>query len=144
MTRLLLLLAFFTALNLQAAEPAWQGYDPVAYFTRGAATPGDAAITLSFGGQTIRFATSGHRDLFRAAPDRYLPRYGGHCAMAMSSDHVIPADPRAFAILDGRLYLFSKSPLVEQFRREASRLIAEADRRWASWSGNPSKPKGKS
>lgn len=144
MPRLLILIALTLGLQVHAAEPAWKGYDPVAYFTRGAATPGESTITLSFGGQTIHFATTGHRDLFRASPERYLPRYGGHCAMAMSGGRSIPSDPRAFAIIDGQLYLFSKSGLVEQFRREASRLIAEADRRWTAWSGNTAKPKGKS
>ena len=49
------------AWTARAEEPALKGYDPVAYFTRGEATRGDAGITLAFGGQTIRFATEAHR-----------------------------------------------------------------------------------
>ncbi len=115
----------------------------MAYFTRGEAARGNAGITLNFGGQTIRFSTAGHREMFQADPQKYAPQYDGQCAYAMSKDHRTPADPKSFAIVDGKLYLFSQRGLVERFRSEADRLIAEADRHWAALAGSLQNKKGK-
>lgn len=117
---------------LHAGDAAWDGYDPVAYFTRGKATPGQSGITLMFGGQTIRFSTTAHRDMFRQAPEKYAPQFDGQCAYAMSQHARMPANPRAFAIIGGRLFLFSKPELVAQFQQKAERLLAEAEAYWAS------------
>jgi YHS domain-containing protein len=116
----------------QAAEPALKGYDPVAYFTGTGPARGDSAITLQFGGQTFQFQTARHREMFRETPERYAPQYGGHCAYAMSQRARMPADPSAFAVIEGKLYLFSKSSLVSRFQSEWQKLAADADRYWQS------------
>jgi YHS domain-containing protein len=86
------------------------GYDPVAYFTQNAAVPGKPEITLTHEGVTWRFATEQHRDLFKAAPAKYLPQYGGYCAWAVASNYTATSDPEAFSVVDGKLYLnYSKA-----------------------------------
>ena len=48
------------------------GYDVVAYFTQGAAVPGDAAIAAQHDGATWRFASAENRDAFLADPRGYM------------------------------------------------------------------------
>lgn len=135
MTRRTILISLL-AWTARAEEPAWQGYDPVAYFTRGAATPGDAGITLTFAGRTIRFSTTAHREMFRRAPRKYSPQYDGQCTYALSQHQRMEADPRAFSIVGGRLFLFSKPELVSRFQQDAKRLLAAADAYWDSLQAN--------
>ena len=60
------------------------GYDVVAYFAGGKAAKGREEFSADHGGQTWRFASDEHRQQFLAAPQNYLPQYGGYCAYAAS------------------------------------------------------------
>ncbi|MEM9174016.1 MAG: YHS domain-containing (seleno)protein [Myxococcota bacterium] len=115
---------------------AIDGYDPVAYFTEGRATRGDAQYEVRFQGATYRFASAANRDAFDADPDRYRPAYGGWCAYAMSSGGQTSPDPTNFIIDDdGRLFLFYKNFLVDTKDRweagDPEALENDADRNWA-------------
>lgn len=68
-----------------------RGYDRVAYFERGAATPGDPVLTAHHHGAEHRFASAANRARFEVDPARYLPEYGGYCAIAMAWDRVADA-----------------------------------------------------
>jgi hypothetical protein len=87
---------------------AIQGYDPVAYFTDGKPTPGQAQFEYEWDEHVWRFATAEHRDLFKADPVRYAPQFGNFCAMALSLGEIVIADPNNWLISDGKLYVFGK------------------------------------
>jgi hypothetical protein len=106
------------------------GYDPVAYFTAGVATPGRADITLEHSGAIWRFASPASRDAFRAAPDRFAPRYGGYCAYAVAGGGTSGGDPRYWRIVDGRLYLNASARVHEKWGRDIAGYIAKADANW--------------
>ena len=53
---------------------AIKGYDPVAYFTMGKATPGDPAISAEWLGAEWYFANTRDRDLFVADPIAYAAK----------------------------------------------------------------------
>src|SRR5215469_17128828 len=88
------LLSLFVAVAAVARSPiapvntdhglAIKGYDPVAYFTVGKPTPGLAQFSATYEGAVYRFTSAANRDTFRAAPDKFLPQYGGYCAYAIS------------------------------------------------------------
>src|SRR5260370_5124431 len=65
---------------------AIKGYDPVAYFTTGKPTPGLAQFSTTYKGTTYRFASAENRDRFIAAPEKFVPQYGGYFAPATSLD----------------------------------------------------------
>jgi len=109
---------------------ALRGYDPVAYFERGAATPGDAAYTTRYGGIEYRFASDAHRARFEAEPARYLPQYGGYCAIAMAWDRVADVDPEAWAIVDDRLFLNNSTLAHALWQLGRRRNIEAADEHW--------------
>ena len=115
-----------------------KGYDPVAYFTLGMATPGVAAYEFVWDGVRYRFASARHRDMFRADPDRYSPQFGGQCAMNMANGNVRESDPTIWVISDGRLYVFASSAGSERFRLEAAANAARAATNWQTLKNTPS------
>src|SRR6185369_14954457 len=56
-----------------------KGADVVSYFTDRKDARGDPAIKSLYKGVTFRFATREHKKLFDAAPEKYLPQFGGYC-----------------------------------------------------------------
>ncbi len=78
---------------------AIEGYDTVAYFTRGEPVRGDPAYTHDWQGARWQFSSADHRDRFAGTPDKYAPRYGGFCSGAMAFGWKFRADPEAWKII---------------------------------------------
>jgi YHS domain-containing protein len=107
-----------------------QGYDPVAYFTKGRPEKGAAEFSASFDGATYWFNNAEHRALFVADPDRYAPQFGGFCAINIGRGEKYEADPDAWVIADGKLYVFGSKEGVPVFRQQAPGIVAAASHRW--------------
>lgn len=114
----------------QSGGIALEGYDPVAYFTTGEATPGKASINLEHAGSTWHFASAAHREQFQREPERYLPQYGGYCAYAMNYGFVVSSDPRAFTLVDDKLYLNYSFSVRDKWLKSTAEYIERADRNW--------------
>ena len=109
---------------------AAEGYDVVAYFTDGKATKGDKKIIHEWNGAKWRFASAANRDAFAANPEKYAPQYGGYCAYAVSQGYTASIDPKAFSVVDGKLYL-NYSPSVKQtWETNIPGYISEAEKFW--------------
>ncbi len=106
------------------------GYDPVAYFTKGKAVPGSPAIVLEHQGATWRFESAESRDAFRAAPGKYAPQYGGHCAWAVAEGYTAKGDPNAWSIVDGKLYLNYDKSVQRTWERASRPNITKGDANW--------------
>jgi len=115
-----------------------KGYDPVAYFTLGIATPGIATYELVWDGVRYRFANARHRETFKADPDRYAPQFGGQCAMNMANGNRRESEPTIWTISNGRLYVFASTAGSERFREEAEANAARAATHWQSLKNAPS------
>ncbi len=89
---------------------AIKGYDPVAYFTDGKPVAGLPEFEFEWDERRYRFASAGHRDLFKADPVRYAPQFGNYCAMALAKGEVVVANPENWLISDSKLYVFGKAP----------------------------------
>lgn len=107
-----------------------RGYDPVAYFKSGAPVKGDAKLTVMHNGATLRFASAGNRDAFVAAPDHYMPVYGGFCAFGVANGYKVDGDPNVWTIVDGKLYLNINKSIGEKFSADAVSYIKQAERKW--------------
>ena len=57
---------------------AVKGYDVVAYFTMNKPVKGSSEFSYKWMHATWRFASQAHLDLFKAAPEKYAPQYGGY------------------------------------------------------------------
>ena len=88
---------------------AANGYDVVSYFTN-KAEKGDKKFTSEFDGVKYKFASKANLEMFRKAPENYIPQYGGYCAYAIGAKaEKVSIDPKTFEIRDGKLYLFYNS-----------------------------------
>jgi enamine deaminase RidA (YjgF/YER057c/UK114 family) len=109
------------------------GYDSVAYFTDGRPVRGKADFEYVWRKLRWRFASGEHRDLFVKDPQRYAPQYDGYCALGVASEaeaHKDTADPEAWAIVDGKLYLVHSGYWLEKWRERAKEYIKQADADW--------------
>ena len=122
------------AINTNGSNFAIGGYDPVAYFTDGKAIRGAKAYTHEWGGKPWRFRSEENRDAFAAAPDKYAPAYGGYCAYGVAEGYKVRIDPRAFTIVDGRLYLNYSKGIKKRFDSDRPGYIARADANWPALS----------
>ena len=115
---------------------AMEGYDPMGYFLQHKALKGRKDISWSYEGVTYYFASQANRELFKADPGRYEPRYGGWCAYAMgASGGKVEVDPETFRIIDGRLYLFYNrffNNTLSTWLKDEAHLRLQADRNWVA------------
>lgn len=119
-------------LNLSNDRVALAGYDPVAYFTDGAPKEGEADITVEHGGAVYRFASTEHRDLFAADPQKYTPAYGGYCSYGVRLGMKFDIDPAAFEVVNGRLYVQLDPGTRSVWLQERDENIRIADEIWKS------------
>jgi YHS domain-containing protein len=106
------------------------GYDPVAYFTEGKPVKGSAEFTLEHGGVTWRFASAEHRATFEVDPAKYAPQYGGYCAYAVANGYTEKAEPDAWTIHDGKLYLNFDKSVQAIWEKDIPGYVEKADANW--------------
>ena len=109
---------------------AIRGFDPVAYFTESKPVEGKKAFSHEWKGATWYFASERNRDLFRADPEKYAPRYGGYCAYAVSRGYTASIVPEAWKIVDGKLYLNYSKGVQRAWEQDIPGNIASADKNW--------------
>jgi YHS domain-containing protein len=109
---------------------AIDGYDPVSYFVEGAAERGAADITTEWNGAVWHFSSYAHRDMFIEDPEKFVPQYGGFCALGMAHGGAVPTNPEAWTIHDGKLYLNMIEEVTITWRYNPDKLIKRADLKW--------------
>ena len=116
---------------------ALKGYDPVSYFTDGRPGKGSADYQASYDDATYWFKTPEHRATFVADPDHYAPQFQGFCTVTLSRGARLEADPEAWVIADGKLYVFGAKEAVPMFRAQTASVIEKATDNWAKLRSNP-------
>lgn len=106
------------------------GHDVVAYFNAGRPVAGSAQTTHMWNGATWRFSSVANRDAFAAAPERYAPAYGGHCAWAAAQGYKAKGDPAHWKIVSGRLFLNYNADVQKNWEANIPGFIAAADGKW--------------
>lgn len=109
---------------------AISGFDPVAYFTDGAAKSGRPDLELSQSGAIWRFRNEGNKAAFAERPDVYMPRFGGYDPVAIARGASVPGHPLFWAVSGQRLYLFYSEEARAAFAVDPGRIIATAERKW--------------
>lgn len=108
-----------------------QGADVVAYFTQGRFVPGVPAHRSVYEGVAFRFANAQHKALFDAAPQRYLPQYGGYCANGIVYGIPWGGDADTWRLIDGKLYIFGGAASRDAFALDVAGNRRLADQYWA-------------
>jgi YHS domain-containing protein len=114
-----------------------KGYDPVSYFPEGGGVPlvGDAKFQLDYEGVTYRFANQQDLDLFKMAPEKFEPSYGGWCAYAMASGSQVDIQPGIYTIHGNRLHFFVSRRAKANFDADVMGHEVRADGFWKQISG---------
>ena len=105
-----------------------KGYDPVAYFISRAPTQGSEQYSYVWKGITYLFASGENLQLFKADPEKYLPRYGGYCAYALSLNRIADINPSRWAIVNRKHYLNNSFVAEKLWSLNKSGNIASGDR----------------
>ena len=120
---------------------AIKGYDVVSYFTMEKPLPGKEQFQQIYKGSIFLFANQAHLDLFATNPEKYIPAYGGWCALGMGMEDArfgnkagkYPVDPKSYKIIDSRLFLFyhdNNFDALEYWNKDESSLKTHADSLW--------------
>ena len=107
-----------------------KGHDVVAYFTDGHHALGSAQIKSVYEGVTFRFASAEHKALFDAAPQKYLPQYGGFCANGIAYGIPWGGDADTWLMRDGKLYIFGGAGSRDAFLLDVPGNLALAEKYW--------------
>lgn len=113
---------------------AIEGFDPVAYFVDERAVQGTAEFEANLWGAVWRFRNEGNRASFLAHPEIYGPQFGGYDPADIARGVTVAGNPRFFAIVAQRLYLFSRETNRDAFAADPERYLYEVGKRWpALW-----------
>jgi YHS domain-containing protein len=122
--------------SAQAADSsdplALKGYDPVAYFADGKASRGSDKYQVSWDGARYQFVTYEHQEAFRRDPEKFTPQFASWCTMGLAAGKQVTADPEAWLIMDGKLYLFSSTVARDKFLQNPPDYLAKAERTLAA------------
>ena len=132
-----LILCFSTA-ALAASDPvnqnrkgvAIKGYDPVAYFAEQKPVKGNRRIGYTWQGARWYFSSLENRTRFSESPERFAPQYGGYCAWAVGRNYLAPIDPKAWKIVDDKLYLNYSRSIRSVWLENVAENIRKADANW--------------
>lgn len=86
---------------------ALKGHDPLSVYT-GTATIGDENISSIYKNAIYQFRSFENKTIFDETPEKYAPKYGGYCSIAISEGSLVEANPHSVLIQNGDLHVFYK------------------------------------
>jgi YHS domain-containing protein len=107
------------------------GHDVVSYFTDRKHQPGSPQIKSVYKGVTFRFATAEHKKLFDAAPEKYIPQFGGYCTNGIVYGIPWGGDADMWEMIDGKLYIFGGRGSHDAFMLDVPRNMQLANKYWS-------------
>ncbi len=113
---------------------AIRGFDTVSYFTKNKAELGSDKFSYKWHEVTWHFSSKEHLALFKAAPQKYVPQFGGFCALGAAHNGAVPTDPATFTIHKGKLYLNMTPPVGVTWRLNPDFHIQRAATAWENGS----------
>lgn len=129
----ILLTVFGQEKNLTSNQLAVSGYDLVSYFNNDSPQKGNKEHAVVYDSVTFYFASEKNRSIFKHAPEKYLPQYGGWCAYAMARGKNVQINPQAYLVDEGKLYLFYKTSWNNtqlKWLKNPTELKLKADANW--------------
>lgn len=126
--------AYLNNNNIPSNGVALEGYCPVAYFGVNKAIMGKPEFAADHNGVTYYLVNADAKAEFIKNPEKYVPAYGGWCALGMAVGDKFPVDPTNFKIVNGKLNLFLKNKNVDALelwnKGNESEYVQKADAHW--------------
>ncbi|MEQ8241321.1 MAG: YHS domain-containing (seleno)protein [Cyclobacteriaceae bacterium] len=86
-------------------EIAFYGNDLVSYYDNNV-LKGNKAFAYNYDGLMLEFANQTNLDKFKNNPNKYLPEYGGWCAIALANGSLVQPDFNHYKVQKGELLFF--------------------------------------
>lgn len=109
---------------------ALRGYDAVAYQTEQKAVEGNSLHSAEYKGLMYLFSSEDHANMFVKNPEKYAPAFNGYCAMGAALGKKLPSDPRAFSVVDGKLYMNLNDAVRQDWRKDIQGNIKAGNKNW--------------
>lgn len=119
-----------SAVNVDSKGIALKGYDPVSYFTAGGPQLGKEQFQTQHDGASYRFSSAANRDAFVSNPAKYVPAFGGFCAMGVALEKKLDVDPQAWRVVDGKLYLNVNKDVQKRWLDNVPGNVSQANSNW--------------
>lgn len=98
-------LCFSQEYAYQKDEVAVEGYDITSYFNNDL-IKGNKEFQSVYQDVVYFFANQSNLNNFEVNPEKYMPAYGGWCAMALCQGKLVQPNPKLYSIIDDKLHLF--------------------------------------
>lgn len=110
---------------------AMEGYDLTSFFNQNP-IKGNKTNSSIYEGITYLFASEVNKNEFDKEPTKYMPQYGGFCAVAMyfgKAEELQTYD--LYDVVDGKLY-FNKNAKAKKLwdKKGAKQIIKKSDNKW--------------
>ncbi len=109
------------------------GYDVVSYFSH-KPEPGNNAFITEYERVKFKFSSAENLQIFKSNPQKYIPKYGGWCAYAISlNGSKVTVDPKNYRIYNNELFLFYKrnrSDTLQDWLKNEKELYQKAEINW--------------
>ena len=140
-TVILMAMVYCGNINANDANPqlALDGYDVVSYFKVHKPQKGKPSFEKVHNGQTYRFISKEHLDLFVKHPDQYLPQYDGFCAFGVLNGTKAKGDPQVWTIEHGKLYFTGDRDGMNKWKKNVEDSIKLSDDQWDAIKDIPEK-----
>lgn len=109
---------------------AFRAADVVALVEGLGIVPGQARYTHVHDGVAFYFSSEATMKQFAAAPETYMPQYGGYCAFGVAKGKKLDGSPRFADIVDGRLYVFLNADVFRAYEKDKAGVLADAAANW--------------
>jgi len=83
-------------------------------------------------GAKWKFSSQANLEIFKAAPEKYAPQYGGYCAYGVAKGQLVKVDPVQFTVRDGKLYLNYDADVQALWKKDIPGFIKLADDRFSA------------
>jgi YHS domain-containing protein len=107
------------------------GYDVVNYFTDNKEAKGSPEFKSVYKDVTFRFVSADHKKMFDAAPEKYIPQYGGYCTDGIVYGIPWGGDADTWWMKDGKVYIFGGQGAKDAFMLHPDRNLGLANKYWA-------------
>lgn len=119
-----------TGTTVNGEGVAMRGNDVVALTTGLKISAGQAKFTHVHDGVAYYFASEETKDKFAAAPEKYMPQYGGFCALGVALGKKLDGSPRFADVVDGKLYMFLNAAVFDTYKKDKAGTLAKAAEMW--------------
>ena len=109
---------------------AFRGNDLIAIVNGLGVVSGRAVHTHVTDGVAYYFTSEDAMNQFAAAPENYMPQYGGYCALGVALGKKLDGSPRFADIVDGKLYVFLNAAVFEAYNKDKAGILAKAAKNW--------------